>query len=431
MTIGSALNSAVSAINAQSKALAIISNNLANASTYGYKSVYTSFYDLVNDSNTSSSLASGGVVANATQNVNAQGNIGSTSNSTNIAIDGTGFFVVTYNNDSSQTYFTRDGNFDTDDQGYLTNNGYYLMGWPTDSNGNIVSSATNSTAGLEAINVDKFATSAGASTSDVLKANLPASAAVGDTFNTSTTIYDSLGVAQSVPVTWEKTAANTWTMTYGNPTDPTDSTTTTGTIGGNTTYTISFNSDGTLNTITDAGGATVTSPTITVSSWDDGAAASSVSVNLGTSGQSDGLTQYSPTTDDPQVEIRSDTPDGFAYGHLTGVTVGKDGTVTAAYDNGQKVPIYKIPVATFPNADGLMVKSDNVYQMTGSSGNYTLHTAGEGGSGKIDGSSLESSNVSTADQLSLMIVCQQNYSASSQVISTCKTMFDDLISAIR
>ncbi|HWT97054.1 MAG TPA: flagellar hook protein FlgE [Terriglobales bacterium] len=428
MTIGSALNSAVSAINAQSKALSIISNNLANASTYGYKTVTTSFYDLVSDSN---GLASGGVTANATQNVNYKGNIVGTTTSTNVAIDGTGFFVVSYNNDTSQTYFTRDGNFDTDNNGYLVNNGYYLMGWPTDANGNITSSDTNSTSGLEAINIDKFSTSASATTSATMKANLPADAAVGDTFDTSITVYDSLGVAQSVPVTWEKTASNSWTMTYGNPTDPSDNTTTTGTIGGNTTYTINFNSDGSLSGITDSSGNAVTEPTVTVSSWNDGAAASSIDLNLGTTGETDGLTQYASGSDDPQVEIQSVDPNGFAYGHLTGVTISKDGTVTASYDNGQSLPIYKIAVATFPNSDGLQVKSDNVYAMTGDSGGYTLHIAGDGGSGKIDGSSVEESNVSTADQLSLMIVCQQNYSAASQVISTCKTMFDDLISAVR
>jgi flagellar hook protein FlgE len=428
MTIGSALNSAVSAINAQSKALSIISNNLANASTYGYKTVSTSFYDLVSDS---AGLASGGVTANASQNVNFKGNIVGTTTSTNVAIDGTGFFVVSYNNDQSQTFFTRDGNFDKDNNGYLVNNGYYLMGWPTDADGNITSTNTNSTSGLEAINIDKFSTSASATTSATVKANLPADAAVGDSFDTSITVYDSLGVAQSVPVTWEKTAANSWTMTYGNPTDPSDNTKTTGTIGGNTTYTVNFNSDGSLAGITDSAGNAVTEPTVTVSSWNDGAAASSINLNVGTTGETDGLTQYASGTDDPQVEVQSVDPNGFAYGHLTGVTVSKDGTVTASYDNGQNLPIYKIPVASFPNADGLEVKSDNVYAMTGDSGSYTLHTAGDGGTGKIDGSSLESSNVSTADQLSLMIVCQQNYSAASQVISTCKTMFDDLISAVR
>jgi flagellar hook protein FlgE len=431
MTIGSALSSAVSAINAQSQALSIISNNLANASTTGYKAVTTSFTDLISGTASAQALASGGVVASATQNVSAQGNISSASSTTDIAIDGSGFFAVTYNKDITQTYFTRDGEFDTDKSGYLVNNGYYLMGWPTDASGDITATDTNSISGLEAININKFSTSASASTTATLKANLPADAAVGKTFSSSMTIYDSLGVAQSVPVTYEKTASNTWTMTLGNPTDPSDNTSTTGTIGGNTTYTVNFNSDGTLGSLTDSSGTTVSDVTVTVSSWTDGAAASSVAMNVGTTGEADGLTQYASGSDDPQVEVTSSTSNGVAYGHLTGVTISTNGTVTAAYDNGQSLPIYKIAVATFPNSNGLLVKSDNVYQMTENSGSYTLHSAGEGGAGKIDGSSLEASNVSTADELSLMIVAQQNYSAASQVISTCKTMFDDLISAIR
>ncbi len=431
MSLGSALSSAVSAINAQSQALSIISNNLANASTTGYKSVTTSFSDLIAGTASAQQLASGGVTASATQNVNAQGNISSASLTTDVAIDGSGFFAVTYNKDITQTYFTRDGKFDTDKDGYLVNNGYYLMGWPTDSNGAITSTDTNSISGLQAININKYSTSAAASTTATLKANLPADAAVGKTFTSSMTIYDSLGVAQSVPITYEKTASNTWTMTLGDPTDPSDSTSTTGTIGGNATYTVNFNSDGTLSSLIDSSGNTVSDVTITVSSWTDGASASSVAMNVGTSGESDGFTQYASGSDDPQIEISSTNRNGVAYGHLTGVSISTDGTVTAAYDNGQSLPIYKIAVATFPNTNGLEVKSDNVYQMTADSGTYTLHAAGEGGSGKIDGSSLEASNVSTADQLSLMIVAQQNYSAASQVISTCKTMFDDLISAIR
>jgi flagellar hook protein FlgE len=245
-------------------------------------------------------------------------------------------------------------------------------------------------------------------------------------------VYDSLGVAQSVPLTWTKssTNANEWTFSVGNPQDPTAGTQT-GTAGGNTSYTVTFNTDGTLNTITDSGGATVTSPTITVSSWADGAAASNITLNMGTSGQADGVSQYASGSSSPGVDIKSATQDGVAYGRLTGVNIGKDGIVSAVYDNGQQLSIYKIAVATFQNADGLAIKSDNVYQMTQDSGSYTLHAAGEGGAGKIDGSALESSNVSTADQLSLMIIAQQNYAAASQVITTSNTMFNDLIQAVR
>jgi len=113
------------------------------------------------------------------------------------------------------------------------------------------------------------------------------------------------------------------------------------------------------------------------------------------------------------------------------VTIGSDGTVTASYDNGQAIPIYKVALATFPNYDGLAAMSNGVYQASSYSGDYTLHTAGMGGSGTIDGSSLESSTVDTADEFTRMIVAQQAYSAASQVITTAKGMYDSLISAMR
>lgn len=429
MSIGGALNSAVSALQAQSQQLAMISDNLANSSTIGYKTTNASFSTLVTEQS-STSYASGGVVANSNAAVSAQGLIQSSTVSTNVAIDGNGMFPVTYNTDKKELYFTRNGEFSTDANGNLTNGSYYLMGWPTDSSGNIQSSDTTSVNGLQTVNVNRYSTSAAGSTSVTLKANLPADESVGGSLTSSVSIYDSLGVAQSVPITYTKTAANTWTATVGNPTSS-GSGTQSGTAGGNTTYTLDFNSDGSLSNIKDSSGTTVSDMTLTISSWTDGASASAVTMNIGTAGSSDGLTQYASGSTTPSIDVKSTSQDGYAYGRLTSVSVGTDGTVTAKYDNGQKMAIYKIPVATFSNVNGLSSRSDNVYQETSDSGSYTLHVAGSGGSGKIDGGALESSTTDTSGQLSLMIVAQQAYSAASQVISTSNTMFQDLIQAVR
>jgi flagellar hook protein FlgE len=430
MTIGGAMNTAVSALQAQSQQLAMISGNLGNSSTTGYKSTNASFATLLTGEN-SQNYSGGGVVAYSSQSVSAQGNIVASTVSTNVAIDGQGMFPVTYDKDKSELYFTRDGEFAADSNGNLTNNGYYLMGWPTDSSGNVQSTDTTSVNGLQTINVNRYSSSASASTTETLKANLPADAASGTVLSSSVSIYDALGTSQTVPVTWTKsTTANEWTMTLGDPVNATSGTQT-GTIGGNTTYTVTFGSDGSLSSIKDSGGAAVTTPTITVSSWTDGATASAVEMNLGTAGKADGLTQYSSGSTTAAITIKSSTANGYAYGQLTGVTIGNDGVVTANYDNGQTMAIYKIPVATFANENGMLSMSDNVYQVTGASGGYTLQEAGTGGAGKIDGSSLESSTVDTSSQFSLMIVAQQAYSAASQVISASKTMYDDLIQAVR
>lgn len=429
MSLGGAMSTAVSALNAQSQQLAMISENLANTSTTGYKTVNSHFATLLSGQSTST-YSSGGVTVYTSQNVTMQGQIASTSTSTDMAIDGNGMFVVSTGTDSSEVDFTRDGSFTEDANGYLTlNSKYYLLGWPTDSSGAITSGNTSSVSGLEAVNLNSKSTSAAATTTYTLAQNLPADASVSATFSTSLTMYDSLGVSQTVPVTWTKTAANTWTMAFSDPTN--SSGTTTGTIGGETSYTINFNSDGSLGTITDSSGTTVTTPTVTVSSWTDGASASAVSLDLGTADSTTGLTQYSSGATTPAIDKKSSSQNGYAYGSLSGVTIGTDGTITASYSNGQTIPIYKVAIATFANVDGLSAKSDNVYQMTSASGSYTLHEAGTGGSGTINGSSLESSTTDTAEQMSLMIVAQQAYSAASQIISTSKSMFDTLMQAAR
>ena len=432
MGLGAALSTAVSSLQAQSKALSIISNDLANSSTVGYKSVGASFSSLLTEETSATSYSSGGVIASATQNVGAQGLVSSTSNTTNVAINGNGLFVVTSDQGSSDVYFTRDGEFGADDEGYLVNDGYYLMGWPTDSDGSVESTNVNSVESLEAINVNRYSTSAEGSSEVTLKANLPADAADGDSFTTSISVYDSLGVAQDVPLTWTKstTADNTWNLTIGNPTDPSTGDQT-GTIGGTTSYTVTFNTDGTLASVANAGGNAVDQATITIASWDDGAAAGGISLSLGTADSADGLTQYASGEDDPTVDIKSATSDGVAYGTLKSITIKDDGTVTASYTNGQSLPIYKIAIATFANVDGLKAESNNVYQMTAESGSYTLHQASEGGAGSVTGSALEQSTVDTADEFSRMIVAQQAYSAASQVISTSTQMFDALIQAMR
>jgi len=419
-----AMNSAVSALDAQSTQLSLISNNLANSSTTGYKTVSASFSDVLSGLSTTSSYDGGGVTGTSNQGVTTQGTIATASSSTDLAIDGSGMFVV--KDAGGSTYFTPDSS------GNLVLNGTYtLQGWALDTDGNIESTDTTSVSGLTAVNVDRYATSAEASSTVTLQANLPADATAGSTFTSSVSVYDSLGTSQTIPMTWTKSStSNEWTVTLSNPTDSSGNQS--GTIGGTSSYTVDFSSDGALSSITDSNGNTVTSPTITVSNWDDGASTSSgVTLDLGTSGSTTGLTQYSSGSTSPGIDVESDTQDGYAYGKLDSVAVGTDGTVTATYSSGQELAIYKVPVATFADEDGLAAQSGNVYTATQTSGSYSLATAGTSGAGSIDGSSLEDSTVDTSTQFSLMITAQQAYSAASQVISTANSMYTTLLDAVR
>ena len=424
MSLTGALSSAISALNSQSQSLAMISDNISNADTTGYKTTSAMFDDLVTASSSATSYTSGGVTVNGRANITQQGLLAATTNATDVAIQGSGFFVTTSATSGGTTGYTRNGAFTTDNSGYLVANGNYLEGWRTDSDGNIVGNASASS--LTPINTQAVATSASATTKTTFALNLPSDAAIspasGSSFTSSMTAYDSLGTANSIEVTWTKTAANTWTGTYANPTLASDSSTTTGTVT-SSPITIKFNSDGSLASTTPA------SPTVAVT-WNDGAAASTIALNLGTVGKTDGLTQFASGETTPTVDVTGINSDGLAFGKLSSISIGKGGVVDATYSNGQTIAIYKIAVATFSDPNGLNAASDGIYSATAASGNATLQTSGSNGAGTIYGSELESSTTDTSGQFSNMISAQQAYSAASQVITTVDKMFDTLISAV-
>lgn len=421
MSLTGALSSAISALSAQSQSLSMISDNIANTSTTGYKTTSAMFDDLVTASSNATSYASGGVTVSGRANITQQGLLAATSNATDVAIQGSGFFVVTSATSGGITSYTRNGAFSTDNAGYLENNGSYLEGWRTDSDGNVV--GNESASNLQAINTQVASTSGSATTKTTIAANLPSDAATGDTYTSSMTVYDSLGAANSMQVTWTKTGTNAWSASFADPTSTSDTTTATGTASG--TIAITFNSDGSL-------ASTSPSPaTVAVTGWTDGAADSTITMNLGTAGGTDGLTQYASGETTPTVNVTSIDSDGLSYGKLSSISIGKNGVVDATYSNGQTIAIYKIAVATFADPTGLSAASDGLYSGTVTSGNAALQASGENGAGTIYGSELESSTTDTSSQFSSMISAQQAYSAASQVISTVDKMYDTLISAMR
>ncbi|WP_061025615.1 flagellar hook protein FlgE [Bradyrhizobium sp. CCH5-F6] len=421
MSLSGALSSAISALSAQSQSLSMISDNIANSDTTAYKTTTGMFDALVTASSNTTSYASGGVTISGRANITQQGLLAATSNATDVAIQGSGFFVVTDAKSGGTVAYTRNGAFTTDNAGYLQNDGYYLEGWRTDADGNVV--GNESAGNLEPINTQVASTSGSATTKTTIAANLPSDAATGDTYTSSMTVYDSLGAANSMQITWSKTGANTWSASFANPTSASDTTTATGTASG--TIDITFNSDGSLAS---------TSPdpaTVSITGWTDGAADSTITLSLGTAGKTDGLTQYASGETTPSVNVTSIESDGLSYGKLSSISIGKNGVVNATYSNGETIAIYKIAVATFADPNGLAASSNGIYSATVTSGNASLQGSGENGAGTIYGSELESSTTDTSSQFSSMISAQQAYSAASQVISTVNKMYDTLISAMR
>ena len=415
MTLSSAMTTAVSALKAQSQALSAISNNLANSSTTGYKSVTTSFQSLVTQAFSGTAYTGAGVTSSVRQNVDAQGNIEATSNVTDMAISGDGMFVVT--DSSGAQYYTRNGEFDVDDDGYLYNDAstkVYLMGYAINSDGTTAKT-------LSQINVTDQDTSWKETTAISLDASLGADTDVSSstTYEKTFEVYDSMGGSHIVTATFAHTAVDssantsTWTVSFSSD----DGTTTLDTL------TLEFDGDGNLTSATDSSNATVDPSSLTLDfDWNNASSDSSITLDLSSismGGSTDGVT------------LNDVTNDGYELGNLSGITISSDGTVSASYDNGQTISLYKVAVATFANYDGLAALSGTLYQQTADSGEAIIGTAETGSAGSISASSLESSTVDTADEFTRMIVAQQAYSAASQVITTAKDMYDALISAVR
>jgi flagellar hook protein FlgE len=421
MSLSGALSSAISALNAQSASLAMISDNIANSQTTGYKTNTAMFEDLVTGSSSAASYSSGGVTSGTRANITQQGLLTTTTNPTDVGIQGNGFFPVTTSLTGGTQLYTRDGAFTPDSNGYLVNNGSYLLGERTDASGNVVDNS------LEPINTKIAPTNGSATTETTFALNLPADAAGGATFTSSMSVYDSLGDANTVAVTWTKstTADNTWTASFlSAPTLASDSSVTTGGVPTGGPFAITFNSDGSLATPTAA-------PTISIP-WTNGATVpDNITLNLGTAGKTDGLTQLASGATTPAIDVTSITSDGVARGQLSSVAVGSNGTVNATYSNGQTIAIYKIPVALFAAPDALQAQSDGLYSATLASGAASLQLSGQNGAGTIFGSELESSTTDTNTEFSSMISAQQAYSAASQVITAVDKMFDTLISSMR
>ena len=219
MSLFGAMFSGVSGLNAQSQAMGIISDNISNLGTVGYKASEARFSTLVTQSATNDSYSPGGVRMTPFAMIDKQGLLEASDSATDIAVAGTGFLVVnTQDNSTGQFLFTRAGSFTVDLNGNLVNTGgYYLQGWPTDPAGVPTAANTSIVSTLSTVNVSGVSGVAVATTQVGLGANLPASSPIGSNFDNNLLIFDSLGVAHNLQITWTKTAVNTWDVAINHP----------------------------------------------------------------------------------------------------------------------------------------------------------------------------------------------------------------------
>ena len=439
MGIFDALTTAVAGLQGQSFALQNISGNIANSQTTGYKETNTYFEDLVSAASAGQQTANG-VTAGSVATNTVQGTIQSTSVSTDMAINGAGWFVVaqpTGTADNQPVFsgiadYTRAGDFQLNSDGYLVNGaGYYLMGIPIDAaTGNPIGSSP------QVLQFNNDFVPAQKSTAIQYQANLPTSPTSGllvpadysvnpvtsgtvvandqTTFTNqsidggSITAYDTEGNPVNIQFRWAETATGSWQLFYQS-----DSTATgTQVAWTNSGTTFAFNSNGELSPAI----SNITLNNLTVNGDNLG----NVQVNFG----NNGLTQFANSSGTAQVTQLQQN--GYAAGQLQSVAVDSQNQITGTFSNGQTIPLAQITLATFNGEDALQSLNGDAFAATVDSGPPIY-----GATGQVVGSSLEASNVDIATEFSQLIVAQQAYSANARVMTTADQMIQSLLQVIQ
>lgn len=393
----------LSGLNAAARNLEVIGNNVANAGTIGFKQARAQFADVYANAAGSGAISTVGIgttMVKATQQF-SQGNLTSTSNPLDMAINGNGFFRVSLN---GTVGYTRNGQFEVDKNGYITTmSGARLTGYQADAMGNV---AAGTASDLKISNADltpKATTSATIGMnldSRALKPTAPFDPTKPTTYQGASTMatYDSLGNQHSIGLYFVKNAANTWDV-YAQV----DGNTTPGAALGQLT----FNTDGTFKSST-VGALAITAP---------GANPMSVALDFA------GATQFGSTTAVTSIE-----QDGYTSGKLTGFAVGPDGKIQGQYSNGKTLVLGQVALASFNNAQGLMPMGGNLFAETSASGGVLMGPPSSGSFGVLQGGTLEESTVDLTAELVHMITAQREYQANAQSIKTEDQLMQTLMS---
>ena len=418
MSLYSVLRTGVSGMNAQSNRLSTIADNIANAGTTGYKRAWTDFSSLILESG-KNNYNSGSVVTNVRYSVSQQGALNYTTSPTDLAIQGRGFFAVT--DAGGNPFLSRAGAFVIDgNTGNLVNSsGYTLMGYDISKGPKSVE--LNGFGNLEPINLSNMNLQAKASTEGVFTANLPSTSDVvtGPTpasndpnaeysVKSSIIAYDKLGntvtldiymtKVSDTPASWELAAYDQSGAAADGGFPYAD-----GAIG---TQTLEFNANGNL---TSGGLMSIAIP-------------GGETLALDVSSMTQLATDYTPIN----VAVN-----GSAPSVVSDIAIEGDGTVYAVYENGAKLPAFRIPLADVSSPDSLQPMPGNVFATTTDSGAVQMGFPTEGGYGGVVSGALEQSNVDMAAELTDMIIAQRDYTANSKSFQTGNELLDVLMNLKR
>jgi flagellar hook protein FlgE len=399
----------LSGLNAASKSLEVIGNNVANASTVGFKQSQAEFADVYASSLTgagTSQIGIGTKISQVTQQF-TQGNISSSNNPLDIAINGAGFFRM---NDNGTVTYARNGQFELDKSGYIVNaNGSRLTGYPADARG-VLSTGAPAELNINTADLPPQATTTVEALVNLDSRNPPIPAAppfdsadpTTYTDSTAVTVYDSLGNPHTLQTFFVKTAAGSWDVFASN--DGVQ-------VGVGAIGTLNFASDGGIDT------ATTTVPFAVPLAVTTGAT-SPYTVNVDFSGS----TQFGSTYGVNRLD-----QDGNSSGRLSSFSASADGTIVGRYTNGNSAVLGQIVLANFTNPNGLQALGNNLWAETSTSGTALVGAPSSGSLGVLQSSATEDSNVDLTAELVNMITAQRVYQANAQTIKTQDQMLQTLV----
>ncbi len=433
----SSLFSAISGLNANGVSLSVIGDNVANMNTVGFKRSRVSFGDVLSRAITGiggNSQIGRGVIVTDVSPIFNQGSFETTSNALDMAIDGDGFFILK-NNDA--TYYTRAGQFKVDKDGYIVNpDGFRVQGYQFTSTG-------QATGVIGDINISAVNSPPNATTEVLIAANISSESPIiaggfdindrnnTSNFNTTVTVFDSLGNAHNVTVYFTKTAANTWDWNVVANASEVSSTVVSadGTVALIASGTITFDTNGALDT---------ESAITYYNTAGDGidfvgaTASQAIDFDFGTSITTDGgdgldaTTQFG--TDSTTLFINQD---GYTAGSLTTLNISEDGLITGIFTNGQTKPLAQVALAKFVAPEELVKLGRNLFAESYASGQPVIGEPANSGFGRVLSNSLELSNVDLAEEFITMISAQRGFQANSRIVTTTDDLLQELVNLKR
>jgi flagellar hook protein FlgE len=430
MSVSRSLEIGVAGLRANSEALGVAGDNIANVNTVGFKRSRAEFQDMVSGSFTGLTKAvaagSGSRIANVDQ-VWTQGAIVSTDSPTDLALSGDGFFVVDGTISGVEgRFFTRAGQFTVDQEGRLVNSdSLRLQGYAAAPDGTLSAAISDLTVGTGTVPASPTAnvTETVNLNSD---ATVPAAFSAADptttsSFSNTVTVYDSLGNSHEVTVYYRNGGGGTWdwhAMVDG------------GDVGLPAGVPVEVGTGGTLTFNTDGELANDASTAVSFN-FVNATAGQAITFDFGTSIAEggtglDGSTQFAS----PSTTTRL-TQDGFAAGTVSAISIASNGQITGVFTNGHTRLIGQIAVATFASVSGLDRNGQGLWNQTVESGQAMIGAAASGGRGSVVSGALEQSNVDLANEFVNLILYQRGFTASSKVVTTSDEVYQELVNLKR